>query len=57
MKQALMVLDIQNDFLSNQARIPVANHQIELILKGINDLIRRAEKPNVPILYIRKEFE
>lgn len=52
-----MVLDIQNDYLSNQARIPVAKHQIESILKGINDLIRRAEISNVPILYIRNEFE
>lgn len=52
-----MVLDIQNDYLSNQARMPVAKHQIEPILKGINDLIRRAEKSNVPILYIRNEFE
>ncbi|MFJ3386982.1 cysteine hydrolase family protein [Lysinibacillus sp. NPDC086135] len=52
-----MVLDIQNDYLSNQARMPVAKHQIEPILKGINDLIKRAERSNVPILYIRNEFE
>ncbi|MFJ7915569.1 MULTISPECIES: cysteine hydrolase family protein [unclassified Lysinibacillus] len=57
MKHALMVLDIQNDYLSNQARMPVAKHQIEPILKGINDLIKRAERSNVPILYIRNEFE
>ncbi|MGE7693868.1 cysteine hydrolase family protein [Lysinibacillus sp. NPDC094177] len=57
MKQALMVLDIQNDYLSNHARMPIAEHQIEPTLNGINDLIKSAEKSNVPILYIRNEFE
>ncbi|WP_157804196.1 cysteine hydrolase family protein [Lysinibacillus xylanilyticus] len=57
MKQALLVLDIQNDYLSTQARMPVAKHQIESTLNCINDLIKRAEKSNVPILYIKNEFE
>lgn len=37
--------------------MPVAKHQMEPILKGINDLIRRSEKSKVPILYNRNEFE
>ncbi|QPQ31157.1 cysteine hydrolase family protein [Lysinibacillus sp. JNUCC 51] len=57
MKQALLVLDIQNDYLSTQARMPVAKHQIESTLNCINDLIKRADKSNVPILYIKNEFE
>ncbi|KOP80134.1 hypothetical protein AMS59_01610 [Lysinibacillus sp. FJAT-14745] len=57
MKQALMILDIQNDYFSDQARMPIAKHQIESTINGINDLIKRAEKSNVPILYIRNEFE
>lgn len=52
-----MILDIQNDYFSDQARMPIAKHQIESTLNGINDLIKRAEKSNVPILYIRNEFE
>jgi len=57
LKQALLVLDIQKDYLSTQARMPVAKHQIEATLNCINDLIKRAEKSNVPILYIKNEFE
>ncbi|MEY9979164.1 cysteine hydrolase family protein [Lysinibacillus sp. RC79] len=57
MKQALMVLDIQNDYFSDQVRMTVAKHQIEPTINGINDLIKRAEKSNVPIIYIRNEFE
>jgi len=57
LKQALLVLDIQKDYLSTQARMPVAKHQIESTINCINDLIKRAEKSNVPILYIKNEFE
>ncbi|TDX99749.1 UNVERIFIED_CONTAM: hypothetical protein BJ099_11570 [Lysinibacillus xylanilyticus] len=41
MKQALLILDIQNDYLSTQARMPVAKHQIESTLNCINDLKSR----------------
>ncbi|MGA3599345.1 isochorismatase family protein [Lysinibacillus agricola] len=56
MRQTLLVLDIQNDYCSDQARMPVAK-QIEPILNGINDLIKRAERLMIPIIYIRNEFE
>lgn len=56
LKQALMILDIQNDYFSNQARMPVAKEQNEPTLKSINNLIKSAEQSNVPILYIRNEF-
>ena len=52
-----MILDIQNDYFSEQARMPVAKHQIESTLTGINNLIKSAEQSKVPILYIRNEFE
>ncbi|MGE8004999.1 isochorismatase family protein [Lysinibacillus sp. NPDC093216] len=57
MKQALMILDIQSDYFSDQARMPIAKQQIESTINCINDLIKRAEKSNVPILYIRNGFE
>ncbi|MGA3674419.1 hypothetical protein [Lysinibacillus agricola] len=56
MRQTLLVLDSQNDYCSDQARMPVAK-QIEPILNGINNLIKRAERLMIPILYIRNEFE
>jgi nicotinamidase-related amidase len=52
-----MILDIQNDYFSDRARMPVAKHQIKTTLKSINNLIKSAEKSNVSILYIRNEFE
>lgn len=52
-----MILDIQNDYLSDQSRMPIAEDQIEPTLNSINELIKSAEKSNVPILYIRNEFE
>lgn len=52
-----MILDIQNDYFSDQARMPVAKHQIEPTLNSINDLIKGAVKSNVPVIYIRNEFE
>lgn len=52
-----MILDIQNDYFSDQARIPVAKHQIEPTLNSINGLIKDAEKSNVPVIYISNEFE
>ncbi|MFE3577424.1 cysteine hydrolase family protein [Lysinibacillus sp. NPDC059133] len=57
MKQALLILDVQNDYFSDQARMPVAKNQIEPTLNCINNLIKRAEKSNVHIIYIRNEFE
>jgi len=31
-----MILDKQNDYFCDQARMPVAKHQIELTLNGVN---------------------
>lgn len=42
-----MILDIQNDYFSDQARMPVASKsQIEPTLNSINDLIKTAVKRN-----------
>jgi len=41
LKQALMILDIQHDYFSDQTRMPVASHQIEPTSNSINDLIKR----------------
>ncbi|MBS4175124.1 cysteine hydrolase [Bacillus sp. FJAT-49736] len=57
MKTALFVLDIQKDFIGDQARMPIAKHQIEPMLKCINTIIEKANNSGIPIIYIGNEFE
>ncbi len=57
MKKALLVLDIQQDYFSEHGRMPVAKQQIEPLLTCINDLIKKAIGLDVPVIYIRNEFE
>jgi maleamate amidohydrolase len=56
MKTAIMILDIQKDFVGEQARMPVAKHQINPMLQNINKVIEKANKLNMPIIYIGNEF-
>lgn len=57
MKNALIILDIQKDFVGENARMPVAKHQIEPMLKNINTIIDTYKLKNIPVLYIGNEFE
>ncbi|HZH58216.1 MAG TPA: isochorismatase family cysteine hydrolase [Metabacillus sp.] len=57
MNKALLVLDIQNDFISNEARMPVAKHQVEPMLSSINSVIKKADHLDIPVIYIGNEFE
>ena len=57
MDTALLVLDIQKDFISNQARISVAKHQIEPMLEKVNTIINQYNSRGIPVLYIGNEFE
>jgi nicotinamidase-related amidase len=57
MDTALLVIDIQKDFVGDQARMPVANHQIAPMIDNINTMIEKAKKAEMPIIYIGNEFE
>lgn len=57
MKTALLVLDIQKDFIGEHARMPVAKQQIEPMLKSINAMIEDAQVAGRPVIYIGNEFE
>jgi len=57
LRKALLILDIQNDYRSDQARLPIAKQQMESTIKSINNLIGKAKEQEVPIVYIRNEFE
>lgn len=57
MDAALLVLDIQKDFIGSQARMPVADHHINPMLERINHLINEADSKGIPVIYIANEFE
>ena len=54
---ALILLDIQKDFVGEQARMPVARHQVEPMLNTMNTMITQANQAKIPIVYIGNEFE
>ena len=54
---ALLVLDIQKDYVSDQARMSVAKPQIEPMLEKVNIIIDRFKSQGAPIVYIGNEFE
>jgi len=44
LKKALLILDIQNDYMSDQARLPIAKQQMEPTINCINVLIQKAKE-------------
>jgi maleamate amidohydrolase len=54
---ALLVLDIQKDFIGDQARMSVAKHQIEPMLEKVNTIIAQFNSHRIPVVYIGNEFE
>ena len=57
MDTALLVLDIQKDFIGDQARMSVAKHQIEPMLEKVNTIIEQFNSHGIPVVYIGNEFE
>lgn len=55
-KTALLVLDMQEDFLGDKARMPIAKEQIPAVTAVVNSLIDEFEKNGQPIIYIKSEF-
>lgn len=55
-KVALLVLDMQEDFLGEKAKMPIAKEQIPAITAVVNSLIDEFEKDGRPIIYVKSEF-
>jgi nicotinamidase-related amidase len=55
-KTALLVLDMQEDFLGDKAKMPINQEQIPAITAVVNSLIDEFEKNGQPIIYIKSEF-
>jgi nicotinamidase-related amidase len=54
--QALLLLDFQHDFLSDQGRMPVARHQVAPVITAANAAIGRARQAGIEIIAIGNEF-
>jgi nicotinamidase-related amidase len=55
-KTALLVLDMQEDFLGEKARMPIKDEQIPAITAVVNGLIDEFERNGQEIIYIKSEF-
>jgi nicotinamidase-related amidase len=55
-KTALLVLDMQEDFLGEKAKMPIKKEQIPAITAVVNSLIDEFERDGRPIIYIKSEF-
>ena len=55
-KTVLLVLDMQEDFLGENAKMPIAREQIPAITTVINGLIDEFERNGQEIIYIKSEF-
>lgn len=55
-RRALLVLDMQRDFLEADAPLPVARDQVEPLIETTNALVAEAEAAGVEIVFVRNAF-
>jgi nicotinamidase-related amidase len=55
-KTVLLVMDMQEDFLGEKAKMPINKEQIPAITAVVNSLIDEFEKNGQQIIYIKSEF-
>ena len=56
LNQALLIVDIQNDFTGQQARMPVEKSQASEIISNINSLVGYAQQGEWVVIYIGNEY-
>jgi nicotinamidase-related amidase len=55
-RTAVLVLDVQRDFLADDGRMPVARAHVPEILAAINAVVDAAATHGVPVAYVRNSF-
>ena len=55
-KQAILIIDIQNDFTGDNAKMPVDKNQATEIIANINKLIAHTDTSKTEIIYIGNEY-
>jgi nicotinamidase-related amidase len=53
---ALVLIDLQRSFLTPTGERPVAETQVDPLIKAVNGMIDAARKQVVPVIYIKDEF-
>ena len=56
-KSALLIIDIQNDFTGEKARMPVDNRQAETMIAHLNRLTDALDLAETEVIYIGNEYE
>jgi len=56
LKTVLLVMDMQEDFLGENAKMPINKEQIPAITAVINSLIDEFERDGQQIIYVKSEF-
>ena len=55
-KRALLILDIQDDFTGNNAKMPMDSVQTNQMIQNLNNLLTKLAPSNYEIIYIGNEF-
>ncbi|HVZ57683.1 MAG TPA: isochorismatase family cysteine hydrolase [Chitinophagaceae bacterium] len=55
-KKALLILDIQDDFTGDNARMPMDAVQVKQMIDNLNSLITKLDPSSYEIVYIGNEF-
>jgi nicotinamidase-related amidase len=55
-RTALLVLDMQEDFLGDDAKMPIDREQIPAVTGVVNSLVEEFEKSGRLIVYVKSEF-
>jgi nicotinamidase-related amidase len=53
---AVLLLDLQRDFLEPTGRMPIAQHQVDALVATSNALTEAAHAHGAPVLYVNNEF-
>ena len=53
---AIVVMDLQKDFIGDEARYPVEKSQVEPMLKAVNSIVKGSKSLNLEVIYIDTKF-
>ena len=53
---ALVLIDLQRSFLASEGARPVAQNEVDPLVKGVNAMIDAAGKNVAPVIYLKDEF-
>lgn len=54
--KAILALDLQRDFLEPKGRLPVAQHQVDELIRTANAVIEDAARRGTPVIYVLNDF-